>query len=94
MKSYVIVDANVINAEKLAQYGAQAAPTIAKYQGKFIAKGSAESLHGNQPFANKAVIEFPSKQHAIDWYNSEEYQALIPLRSQAIDCEFHLTSGV
>lgn len=94
MKSYVIVDANVINSEKLAEYSAQAVPTVLKYQGKFIAKGNAESLHGNQAFANKAIIEFPSQQHAIDWYNSEEYQALIPLRSQALDCQFHLASGL
>ena len=94
MKSYVIVNANVVNPEKLAQYGAQAAPTVAKYQGKFIAKGESQSLHGDQAFASKAIIEFPSQQHAVDWYNSEEYQALIPLRSQALDCEFHLASGI
>lgn len=94
MKSYVIVDANIINQEKLAEYSEQAVPTVAKYQGKFIAKGNAETLHGEQPFANKAVIEFPTEQHARDWYNSEEYQALIPLRSQALDCQFHLAGGV
>ncbi|WP_343229204.1 DUF1330 domain-containing protein [Psychrobium sp. MM17-31] len=69
-------------------------PTVLKYHGKFIAKGNADSLRGKQPFANKAVIEFPTEQHARDWYNSEEYQALIPLRSQALDCQFHLTRGV
>ncbi len=90
MTSYVVVESNVLDAEKLAQYGQLAAPTITQFGGKFLAKGAAHALHGNQVFTNKAVIEFASEQQAKDWYYSEQYQALIELRNQAMDSQFQL----
>ena len=94
MSSYIVVELNVLDADKLAQYSQLAAPTVAKFSGKFIAKGAVKSLHGDQTFTNKAVIEFPSEQHAQDWYQSEEYQALIELRNQAVESQFQLVAGV
>jgi uncharacterized protein (DUF1330 family) len=38
----------------------------------------------------KAVIEFPDKESAINWYNSAAYQAIIPLREQGMHSQFHL----
>ena len=34
------------------------------------------------------VLKFPSKQAAQDWYNSEEYQAIVPTRTAAMDATF------
>lgn len=93
MASYIVVESNVLDAAKLTQYSQLAAPTVAKFGGKFIAKGASQSLHGKQLFANKAVIEFSSEQQARDWYNSGEYQALIELRNQAMDSQFQLVSA-
>lgn len=93
MPSYIVVDLNVLDAAKLAQYSQLAAPTVAKFGGKFIAKGAPTSLHGKQLFTNKAVIEFGSEQQAQDWYNCEEYQALIELRNQAMDSQFQLVAA-
>ena len=94
MSSYIIVDSNILDADKLAQYSQQAASTLAQFGGKFVAKGAAQSLHGAQPFANKAVIAFASEQHAKEWYHSEQYQQLIELRNQAMECQFQLVSQV
>jgi uncharacterized protein (DUF1330 family) len=33
------------------------------------------------------VIRFPDAQALDDWYNSEAYQALIPLRTEAADVD-------
>lgn len=94
MKAYIVVESNIIDADKLAQYSAQAAPTLSAYQGRFLAKGAVEPLHGAQPFAAKAIIEFPSAALAKEWYNSPEYQALIELRNQAIESQFQLVAGI
>lgn len=94
MSSYIIVELNVLDAEKLAQYSQLAAPTVAKFGGKFIAKGAAQVLHGDKLFANKVVIEFASDIQAQDWYHSEDYQGLIELRDQAMDSQFQLVVGV
>lgn len=94
MSSYIVVESNVLNADKLAQYGRLAAPTVAEYGGKFLARGAVQVLHGERLFANKAVIEFPSEKQALDWYRSEMYQALAELRDQAMDSRFQLVAGV
>jgi uncharacterized protein (DUF1330 family) len=40
-------------------------------------------LDGEFPGNGHAIIEFASREDALRWYNSPEYQALIPLRQAA-----------
>jgi len=94
MSTFIIVDTNIIDAEKLSQYSQQAALTVAKFGGKFIAKGPIDALHGTPGYQGKAIIEFADQKSAENWYHSDEYQALVPLRSEAIDCQFHLLNGL
>ncbi|ADZ91598.1 DUF1330 domain-containing protein [Marinomonas mediterranea] len=90
MPSYIVVDLTPINKEKLAEYSALAAETLAPFNGHFIAKGESQALHGDKPHPLKAILEFPDKESAINWYHSDAYQAIIPIREQAIQCQFHL----
>ena len=90
MTALIIVDVTPIDKENLARYSALAAETLINYQGEFIAKGPIENLHGEKNFDIKLVIQFPSKQKALSWYNSEAYQNIIPIREKAIHSQFHL----
>ncbi|RJG42754.1 DUF1330 domain-containing protein [Motilimonas pumila] len=90
MNTYILVESNIINADKLAEYGQQAAITLAHYGGRFIAKGPASSLHGQSAFSHRAIIEFDNEQRALDWYHSDAYQALVPLREQALSSQFQM----
>ncbi|MFT2092416.1 DUF1330 domain-containing protein [Paraglaciecola sp. 2405UD69-4] len=90
MKTLVIVDITPINKIKLAEYSAQAAETLKPFNGIFIAKGPVEVLHGDAKHPMKAVIEFPDKQNAKNWYKSKAYQDLISLREQGMQSQFHL----
>lgn len=90
MKTLIIVDVSALDKTKLAEYSALATETLKIFSGKFIAKGAIEVLHGEALFQSKAVIEFADKETAKNWYNSAEYQAIIPLREQAISSQFHL----
>jgi len=47
-------------------------------------------LHGEAPHPLKAVIQFPDKESARNWYNSDAYQAIIPLRNEGMHSQFHL----
>lgn len=58
MSTYIIVESNVLNAEKLQQYGQLAAPTIAEYYGVFIVKGKTITMFGENNYSNRAVIKF------------------------------------
>ncbi|MDB5921054.1 MAG: hypothetical protein JWR40_5288 [Massilia sp.] len=90
MSAYIIVDLTVKDAEKLSQYSTAAAPTVAKFNGQFLTKGKIQPLHGVSAFQNKAVIQFPDTESALSWYASPEYQQLIALRNDGMDCQFHL----
>ena len=46
------------------------------------------------PFTRIAVLEFPSRQQAEDWYRSPAYQRILPLRTQAGRCQFIVADGV
>lgn len=90
MTSFVIVDLTPIDKTKLAEYSALAAETLKPFNGHFIAKGGIEVLHGDAAHPAKAVIQFPDKESATNWYKSAAYQAIIPLREQGMKSQFHL----
>ena len=81
MAAYVIVGVTeVTNPQQIEQYQAEASSTVEAYGGKFLAGGEIEKLDGDwSPFAG-VVIEFPNKASVEVWYNSPEYQAVLPKR--------------
>ena len=40
------------------------------------------------------MIEFPSREHAAGWYESDAYQAILPLRTENSDGSAILVDGV
>ncbi len=90
MTAYVIVGFTPKNKELIQEYGAKAAPTIAQFQGEFLAKGISQPLNGKSDYENQVIIAFPTKAFAEDWYSSPQYQALIDLRDQGMDANFQL----
>ena len=90
MTALIIVDLTPINKDKLTAYSAEAAKTLIAYDGEFLAKGPIDPLHGESAFTTKVIIQFPSKENAVNWYNSPEYQAVIPLREEGMKSQFHL----
>jgi uncharacterized protein (DUF1330 family) len=92
MSAYIIVGLTPKDTDKLQQYGASVPPILAKYSGEILTKGPVEKLQGNFAHKIQVVITFPNREKALGWYNSAEYQALIPVRDQGMDSEFQLIS--
>ncbi len=90
MTALIIVDLTIIDKEKLSVYSAMAAETLVPFSGEFLAKGPIETLHGESAFQMKVVIQFPSKDKAVSWYNSDAYLAIISIRDQGMRSQFHL----
>jgi uncharacterized protein (DUF1330 family) len=91
MPAYVVVLAKIKNPEKLAEYSKAAGPIVAKYEGKFVTRAPiVESLTKNADYERFVLIEFPNPDLPRIWYNSPEYQALIPLRDEGADMVFSL----
>ena len=90
MTAYIVVLANPKDADKLQEYGSAAEQTISNFGGT-LTKGPLSILCGSDPHERLAVLQFPDLDSAKNWYNSEEYQALQPLRDQAKEALFMLS---
>jgi len=98
MTAYIVVDLTPINAEKMQEYGAAAAATVAEHGGEFVVKGPITALNPDEnpdenlgePYATKVIIQFPDHDNALAWYNSDAYQAIIPTRKLAMKSQFHI----
>ncbi len=95
MTAYCIVYEIVDDPSTFEDYRRQVMPTIEAHQGRFIVRGGAfTALEGEMPYQRIAVLEFPSRAAAEAWYNSPDYQRILPLRTQSARSQFILVDGV
>ncbi len=93
MSATFFVQFTIKDAEKFKVYGAGAGPTLAAHGGTFAGRFMIEDvLEGASEHQGVVMLEFPSLEAAKGWYNSPEYQALIPTRREAADMVFLLTA--
>ena len=84
MAAYLIADIEVTDAEGYDAYRRQVPATVAKYGGRFAARGGAvEALEGGWTPKRVVVLEFPTMDALKRWYHSEDYKPLIELRQKA-----------
>ena len=88
MSACVIGHITVKDEEKWAQYRAQVPSTLVPWGAELLFRGQrAGILAGQHEHVDTVVIRFPDADTVDAWYNSPEYQALIPLRQQAADLD-------
>ena len=86
MAAFFVATATIKDAEKYQQYGAGAGPTIIAHGGELVIRGKVDkALAGSAGHQTVAVARFPSMEALEGWYQSNAYQALIPLRDAAVD---------
>ena len=96
MKAYCIVyERRLTDPKMFDEYRKQVMPTIEACGGKFLVRGGKfTALEGDMPFDRIAMLEFPSRKAAEDWYNSPAYQKILPLRLNAMEAQFIVVDGV
>ena len=81
MAAYFVVELDVTNAEAMQPYRDAVPATLAQYGGKFLARGGATELVEGGPAPKRMVIlEFADTAALKRWYNSPEYQKILPNR--------------
>lgn len=86
MAAFFIATTKIKDAEKFQEYAGQAGQTISAHGGKMIARGKvAAALAGECTHQGTGIVRFPDMDTLSGWYNSAEYQALIPLRNEAVE---------
>ena len=81
MAAYVIAEIEITNPEGYKAYTQVVPATIQQYGGKFVVRGGAATvLEGEWPERRRVVLEFPSKEAALKWWNSPEYAEPMKMR--------------
>ena len=95
MAAYVIVDVEVTDPVKFAEYGGLVPGTVEKYGGKYLVRGGTiEKIEGKWEPTRVVVIEFESVEQAKRWYDSDEYSGPKQLRREASKANLLIVEGV
>jgi uncharacterized protein (DUF1330 family) len=96
MAAYVIALINVTDPDGYQGYRELAPPTIAKYGGRYLARGGrSELLEGDAGGAERLVLlEFESFEKAKEWWTSPEYEAAKPHRHRSATSTIMLVEGL
>ncbi len=104
MAAYLIVHRrDITDPDRLKEYRMGVNDTIAKYDGKVVARADGfEVLEGDWHAGRKrddsepervTVLQFPDMKHLRDWYDLDEYGALKRIRQQSADCDVVAVEG-
>jgi uncharacterized protein (DUF1330 family) len=95
MAVYAVVNDRVTDPDRYAQYREQAPPTIARYGGRYLARGGkVEVLEGEWTPQRLVILEFESMERFNEWYNSPEYAPLKQARHEAALTEVVVVEGL
>ena len=81
MPAYFVVELEITNQTAMEPYRAAVGATIEQYGGRFLTRGGATELIEGGPEPKRIVIlEFANTAAFKRWYNSPEYQSILPDR--------------
>jgi uncharacterized protein (DUF1330 family) len=94
-KAYVIGNITITSPDGYAQYSARVPAVVAAFGGHYRVRGGiTTTLDGQASVARHVVIEFPSREQAQAWYDSVDYQAILPLRLNNSEGNVALVDGI
>ena len=95
MSAFVIVDIEVLDQVPYEDYKRLAAQTIALYGGRYVVRGGrTEVLEGEWEPGRLVMLEFPSVERAIAWYESAEYATARELRRSSARMDMVVVDGI
>ena len=95
MKGYVVANVHVEDADAYENYRSRTADIIAQYGGRFLVRGGeVEAIEGDPGIARFVILEFPSVEAAHRFYDSPEYQAILPHRLDNARSTLFIVNGV
>ena len=93
--AYLISESQVTDQALMDDYGQKAGPSVAAYDGELIAATeNVAHMDGMSKPPRIVIIRFPSMERAKEWYNSPEYQAVLPMRFRACNSSVYFVEGV
>ncbi len=95
MAAYVIVESETLDAAVVEKYRAMATAAVAKYGGRYLARGAATEAFEGEPSSRRVtIIEFPDMDTARQWYHSSDYAEALAVGKNAFRRRMILAPGL
>jgi uncharacterized protein (DUF1330 family) len=95
MPAYFVVELEITNMDAMAPYREAVPATLAQYGGRFLTRGGTTELIEGGPEPKRIVIlEFADAAAVRRWYNSPEYQKILPNRLANSKARAFIVEGV
>lgn len=95
MSVFIVARIDIHDRSKYAMYESGFMDIFSQYSGRLLAVDEdPQLLEGEWPHTRTVVIEFPTKEDAMAWYGSDEYQALATHRKAASTANIAIINGL
>jgi uncharacterized protein (DUF1330 family) len=95
MAAYVLANVDVTDAAGFAQYREKVPATIAKYGGRYLARGGTTVVaEGSMTPKRVVLLEFPNLEAARAWFESPDYEPLARMRQRTATTDIWMIEGV
>ena len=95
MSAYLIVNIEITDPARYAEYVKVVPQTLEKYGAKYLARGGKTlKLEGDWEPKRVVVLEFESVDRALEWYECDDYAAPKAMRQAASVTQMVLVEGV
>ena len=93
---YMIGDVDIKNINEYKKYMEKVKPMIESYGGEYLIRGGEiDSLETNLWKPTRIVlVEFPSMNLAMEWYNSDEYKPYKKIRFENATSNILMVEGL
>ena len=90
MAALLVARVAIKDADKFQEYVAKSGPTMAEFGGELLFRGKTDKdlTGGGKAHQVTAIFKFPGVDKLNDWYASDAYQAVVPLRDEGADIQF------
>jgi len=81
---YIVADVDIHNLENYKIYMERVKPVVEKFGGKYLTRGGPMEVVETKLWnpTRMVLLQFPDKESALEWMNSEEYQPIKKLRQE------------
>lgn len=95
MSAYLVVDTRIGNTEEYEKYKKLAKPIAEQYGGVYLARGGQLDILESDLWSPTriVIIEFPDRQSAQAFVDSDEYAPVKPIRQNNAKCTMFIING-
>lgn len=93
-KGYLYAEVEITDPVEYEKYRPLAAASIKAFGGRYVVRrGDPKVLEGGRDIKIAVVLEFPSRERAMEWYSSDQYQQAKAFRLRGANTHAVLLSG-